>query len=556
MKKKILSLLLCLTLCIPLALASCTVPDLWPQEEEKEKTFFDEISCLWENKDSYDSASSFVTVGTVASSNEKFVYTVGLDYSDESIGLIVDKTHYRVYNVASGALIFEDSLLFDIKSLSYTSESKSIDVTLLDKMICVKKTSTETGEETAYFFDENGKELLKTSDTALTKIDENRIILNHKLYVLENGELKMKKDLNDISPAFYTIITQLACFGDRYVYLDKGTSTIYVFDENYSFLYKKALKQTQGATFADEQYKYFTLANGNVLFQTTYSVGNYSVELEPYTYDYISGGKCFKLDSYLLDIRTGNYKEIELSYILSTVLPVEGSSTNISLPYGAQNIGIGQRIDAKKLVNTDGAHFASFLLYNNGGVSGLPSVDGSANLTVISENRFIVENDFFVKVYNENATLIGTLDSYEYCNEKFIVTGKEILSHNLEVVYSLSDNNAAVLDVTSDSIFVVAYDKEAGISTTYLITGSGEPKAISNDVSLFVYDSFFVAEEEKDGASKLVIYKTNGDVIGEFAIDEHSGVEFCREYDGYAVIETKNIEGKTMYITVFKTEKA
>lgn len=548
MKKKILSFLLCLSLCLTFLLSSCVIPNLTPKPQQK--TFIDDIICTWDKEESYDSASSFVPLGAVAGSNEKFVYTVGAEYSSESTAL-ADKTVYRVYNIASGALVFEDFTAFDIKTLSYTSDSKAISVTLLDKMVMVTKTANENSQETAYFYDESGNELLATPDTALTKLDENRIILNHKLYTLKDGKLELKKDLTSISPEFYSIITALKPFGDRYIYMD-GT-TVYVFDESYSFLYKKALKQTLGATFAEEQYKYFTLANGNIIFQTTYTVGNYSPELEPYTYDYITGGKCYKLDSYLLDIRSGSYKQIQLSYILSTVLPFNGTDIDISLPYGAQNVGVGQRIDAKKLVSTGGAALTSFLLFNNGAVSGMPSVDGNANLVVISNNRFIAENDFSVKLYDENATLIGTIDSYDYYNNKFIVTDTAILNHNLEKVYSLTENNAAVVGTTCDSVFVVAYDKEAGTSTTYLITEGKEPIEIKSEYELIINDGFYVTVTQNDGAYKLVLHKTSGEAIGEFAIENGASIDYFDDYDGYAILETKNIEGNTMYITVFKT---
>ena len=532
-------------------LASCTVPSLWPPKQEKEKTFFDDISCYWDKKVGYDSQSSFVPSGTVAKENSKFVYTTELVYSNESAGILVDKTIYRVYNIASGAIVFEDFTDFDIKTLSYTSESKAISVVLLDKMVMVTKTANADGTETAYFYDESGNELLSTTDTELSTVDGDRIILNNKLYVLSNGKLEMKKDLSDASLELYQMIKSLSFFGDRYTYFDAITLTAYVFDENYSFLYKKALKETQGDTFSEETDRYFTLANGNIIFQTTYSVGEYSAMLEPYMYDYISGGKCYKLDTYLLDIRTGSYKMIELPYILRTA----SGASEASLPYGAQNIGIGQKIDGKKLVKTGGSAYTSFLLYNNGTTKGFPSVDGSAEITVIGENRFITQSDFGVKLYDENAKLIGTIGSYVDFNEKFIVTGSAILNHNLEIVYSLTDNNAAYLDLTADSVLVVAYDKEARASTTYLITDGNEPKAISGYSDLLVTDNFFVITEEKDGAKKIIICKTNGDVIGEHAINENSAVQSYHEYDGYTIFEAKNVENKTVYITVFKTEK-
>lgn len=548
MKRKLLSLLLCIAVCIPFILTSCISPDLWQQQENKEKTFIDDILCTWEKDEAYDSASSFVPEGVVAGSNEKFVYTVGTDYSDESVGLLADKTNYRVYNIASGALVFEDSVIFDLSSQSYTTEAKSVSITLLDKMVFVIKANAETGMETAFFYDENGNELLKTEDTALTIIDSDRVILNHKLYVLKDGALELKKNLKNAS-LLASIVDDLKFVGDRYVYID-AYAVAYVFDENYDFLFEKSLKQTQGSTFANEQYNYFTLSNGNVIFQTTYSVGNYSAELEPYMYDFISGGKCYRLDSYLLDIRAESYKGIELSYILSTVLPVGTSSDGFSLPYGAQNIGVGQKIDAKKLVSTNGSTYASFLLYDNGSTKGMPGVDGNANITVISENRFIAETDFSVKVYDENATLIGMLDSYADYNNKFIVTGTEILDHDLKVVYSLVDNNAAVDFLTCDSVIVTSFNDETRTSTKYLITNAGEPKVISSEAELIVRDSFYATVETADGASKLTIYKTNGDKISELSID-NSTVAY-NDFNGYTILEAKSIEGKTMYITVFK----
>lgn len=550
MKKKLLSVLLCLTLCLPFVLASCTVPSLWPPKQEKEKTFFDDISCYWDKKEGYDSQNSFVPSGTVAKENDKFVYTTELVYSNESAGILVDKTIYRVYNIASGAIIFEDFTDFDIKTLSYTSESKAISVVLLDKMVMVTKTSNSDWTETAYFYDENGNELLSTTDTELSTVDEDRIILNKKLYVLSNGKLEMKKDLSDASLEFYQMVKHLSFFGDRYVYFDTAALTAYVFDENYGFLYEKALKETQGNTFSEETDRYFTLANGNIIFQTTYSVGEYSAALEPYMYDYISGGKCYKLDTYLLDIRSGSYKTVELPYILRTTSDEGGAS----LPYGAQNIGIGQKIDGKKLVKTGGSAYTSFLLYNNGTTKGFPNVDGSAEITVIGENRFITQSDFGVKLYDENAKLIGAIGSYVDFNEKFIVTGSAILNHNLEIVYSLTDNNAAYLDLTADSVLVIAYDKEAKASTTYLITTDAEPKSINGYSDILVTDNFFVLTEEKDGGKKIIICKTNGDVIGEYAINENSAMQSCREYDGYTILKPENIEGKPFYITVFKTE--
>jgi hypothetical protein len=231
---------------------------------------------------------------------------------------------------------------------------------------------------------------------------------------------------------------------------------VYVFDDGYNFLYKKALKQTQGSTFAEEKYTLFTLSNGNIIFQTTYSVGDYSPSIQSYAYDYISNGKCYKLDSYLLDIRSGNYAEIEIPYILKTVLRVDVSDTN-SLPYGAQNIAAGQKIDGKKLVTTGGATYGSFLLFNSGKTSGMPSVDGSANITVVNENRFFVENDFSERVgeflpFIKHCSYIE--DSFEdtYCYPSAIEVGDGIL-----VAYYHSNGSGA--ELSSGKITKITFEE-------------------------------------------------------------------------------------------------
>lgn len=542
MKKRALAILLVFALCIPFVLSSC----LFPNGDEKEDTpsFFDEIKDTKADYNEFDTFDSFVIDAGYKSADESFVYVATQEALNEE-ETHVTSTH-TVYNVFTKQAVYSVSIEYSIEEKAYSSLYKSVSVSFGDNVFTVA--GTKASGTTEYIVrSTEGKELLK-SDYEITYLNDGRILTDDKVYEYKNGEMSLVKDLSDSIVS--AIIEDLACYDGLYVYYE--SNTLYVFGSTYKLLATQQLAPNALSPLANTNYSKYTLENGNVIFQVSGKVCDYSPDVEKRNYDYVLNGACYKLDTFFYDLATLTYKEITMPYLLSSVTSSE------KLPYGAQNVAVGTLINNKELVYSGNSSRDTILLYNDGTYRDLPFANESKVFAVLSDNTYIVRDTFTTQVYDKDDNLIGTLDYVSYANEKLIVTPTTIYDHGLNVVYSLKDNDAN-LEYISSSAAVVSLEDTETLNTKYLVIKVGsEPSVLAidtDDIEIFFHEGYiYTLETVRNEASLpvhkvLTVYDPQGNTICDATLSLSERL-VTLDYDSYAVIKAVNEEGKIVIIVL------
>ncbi len=542
MKKRALAILLVFALCIPFVLTSC----LFPNDGEKEDTpsFFDEIKDTKADYNEFDTFDSFVIDADYKSADESFVYVATQEALNEAETHITS-TH-TVYNAHTKQAVYSVSIEYSIEEKAYSSLYKSVSVSFGDNVFTVA--GTKASGTTEYIVrSTEGKELLK-SDYEITYLNDGRILTDDKVYEYKNGEMSLVKDLSDSIVS--AIIKDLTCYDGLYVYYE--SNTLYVFGSTYKLLATQQLAPNALSPLANTNYSKYTLENGNVIFQVSGKVCDYSPDVEKRNYDYVLNGACYKLDTFFYDLATLTYKEITMPYLLSSVTSSE------KLPYGAQNVAVGTLINNKELVYSGNSSRATILLYNDGTYRDLPFANESKVFNVLSDNTYIVRDTFTTQVYDKDDNLIGTLDYVAYANEKLIVTPTTIYDHGLNVVYSLKDNEAR-LEYISSSAAVVSLEDTETLNTKYLVIEVGsEPSVLAidtDDIEIFFHEGYiYTLETVRNEASipvhkVLTVYDPQGNTICDATLSLSERL-VTLDYDSHAVIKAVNEEGKIVIIVL------
>ncbi len=556
MKKRILSLLLCTMLLIPFVLSSCFVPGKGP--EDTKKSFFEEMSGMFTSPPvNFNSSKDFVATGTVVNSAGKLAY---IRESNVSLDTGITTTTHKVVDVTTGGTIYSYDITYSVGDLSYTSDYTAVSVALSNQgPFVVRKTDKESNITTSVY-NSKGTELISGADVTYSFIDAERIIFDNVIYTLGENEATMVKDISDSSIG--DILSEMIDIGDKYLYIDDVEMVAYYFDSSYNFLHMQILSLSPGNTYTDEQEQVFYIGNGNLLYQHSSQLCEYSPLVNTNSYDFIRDGYCYKLTTYLFNAQSREYKEIDLPYTLLTAFsPNLLIDEAVTLPYGADALGIGIRIDDKKLVYTSNSKVATFFLFLNGTYKEIPEIDGTTEIAQIGETRYAAKGEFFVNIYNEKDELVGTLDSMKSYNEKYIITNTKIYNHNLELVYSLDDNDANVAFELNDSIIIEKQNKETNAYAYYLITpAQAEPLLVAenkNDVVLREHDNYYYTlanvYDTETGviiSKALTIFKTNGELIGSYALSATASISRS-QLDDMDILRATNSEGNTLFISVY-----
>lgn len=545
MKKRILALLLCLVLVIPFALTSCFTPE--KGNDGGDTSLYNEIKKMAYDEKEMTKAETLEIEGTSGKLGDGFY---SASKTTTSLDTLDTTTTYFIYNVASGALVYSYDVVLSVGD-GYTSEYTNVVFEHFDGLFVVKKTNSE-GELLTSIMSADGTELISDTDVTYRIMgDDSLVVFDGKLYVYENNALTFKKDI--VGTALEELVSKLIPLGDRYVYVEPNYKEAVYYDKDFNFLFKKNLIESVNAYVSVDSGVYY-LDNGSLIYQEVSELGAYSPEIDASTYDYIANGVCYKVSTYLLNASTREYKEIGLPFVIQTVLPMElllGQDT-LESPYGAQNIAIVQMIDNKKLVYTNGQQYATLLLYNDLTYKMVPTIDGTSNISYLSENRYIVEGDFISTIYNEKGEAVAKIEEDYSYNESYIYTDRAVYNHNLELVYSLEENDAAIFSpVLSDALVVYKTVDEETIY--YLLTpAQSAPIEIGTSTPTLKTTYYYTLADEIDGEGNVTgkiisIFQTNGTLINSYTLYQYASIT-TSSLDGYNVIKTTSKEGNTLLI--------
>ena len=547
MKKRILALALCLLLVVPFVLTSCFTPD--KGNEDGDTSLYNELKKMYYDEKEPTKAETLEIEGASGKLEDGFY---SASKTTTSLDTLDTTTTYFIYNVATGALVYSYDVVLSVGD-GYTSEYTSVVFEHYDNMFVVKKGNGE-GNILTSIMSADGTELISGTDVAY-KITGNGtlVVFDGKLYVFENNALTFKKSI--VGTMLEEFISDLAPLGGKYIYVEPTYNVAVYYDKDFNFLFEKSLVNSAQAYNTVKSDTYY-LGNGNLIYQEVYELGAYNPQIDASTYDYLADGICYKVSSFLLDAGTREYKEITLPFVIETVIPFEYLSMisgreGMELPYGAENIAMVKMIDNKKLTYTNGEPNATILLYNDLTYKMSPTIDGTSNISYISENRYIVEGNIISTIYNEKGEAVAKIEEDYSINESYIYTDRAIYNHNFELVYSLEENDAEIYAELSDALVVCKAVEEETVY--YLLTPAQSAPVEISRKSPAVYDTFFYTlADEIDGegnvTGKIVsIFQTNGTLISSYTLYQYSSIN-VDTIDGYFIIRTTSKEGNTLLI--------
>ena len=551
MKKRLLALALCLVLAIPFVLTSCFVPDN-VDDAGNDASLYNELKKMYVEEKEVTKAESI----TVDGSN----FSIGGDFysaskSTTSLDSFDTTTKYSVYSLATGEEIYSYDVVYNITD-GFTSDYKSVSFRLFNDMFAVLKTDKDNVVTTS-LVSSNGTELISGEDVTYRVLENlDAVIFDGKLYIFENDALTFKKNIANTYLA--DIIGSLVLIGNKYIYLDPyNNNKVVYFDKDFNFLFEKILSESSVDTYVSVDDDVFVLSNGNLIYQAINELGEYSPLIDSSAYDYIAYGNCYKISTYLLNAETREYKEISLPFVINAILPIEllasmSGQEGLSAPYGAENIAMVRMIDNKKLVYTNNDSEVSLLLYNDLSYKMPPAIDGTFNYSVISENRYIVEGTFVSTVYNEKNEVVGKIEEDYSYNESYIYTDSAVYNHNLELVYSLEENEASIYSSALSDALVI-YKEVEEETVYYLLTpAQSAPVEIGKNAPLLEETYFYTIADEIDGDGTVTgqivsIFQTNGTLLDSYTIGEYSYIS-TTSTDDFMILRTTDKDGNTLII--------
>lgn len=530
MKKRILALVVCLLLCLPLVLTSCG-------------KFVKQIApTMVEDKTGYQTAASTAVEGTFKTINNKFLYST--EYDD-------GETTHRVYNVLTGSVVLNTS--------TDSADSESLNVGYIGENLFYTAFTDE--DDTTYaIYNDAGTSLLtglKDRPSALTNFECDAVIADNKLYFFEEGSLNMKKDLND-TVVDADVLGQLKTAGEKYVLV--SGKKIFAFDENFTQVDVQTFTNNSKAYYKSESSNSFILDNGNVLVQVKSTVGDYEDVFDA-NYDFVEEGTCYVLDTYIYNTKRMNYKEINLNYVIESVTTATEyfEANDCGFVKEAENKASAYKIDNEEVVygvNND----ASVTLYltNKGKVQEFEITDEGTGFEAISDTRYLVNGDYFTRVYDEKNKLVGEIGRARGFNKNFIYTSKAIYkTDDLSLVVAL-DDKTTVLGATVDSIAYKTVNEKGDKATYYLATASNSAYILGSsddETSVSVapskyYISVSITEDNTD--ETISILKTTGETITSYDADHSKGedVSFAASSaldDNAVIVVSETEEGETEY---------
>lgn len=534
MKKKILALVLCLVLCLPFVLTSC-----FGGSGDLNKTL---ASFKPEYEASFNSYSTAAFEGEVVSQNGKFAFTkktinetitreVVVDrYYDDSYGYYRDiyeyrdvatKTTnvYRVYNVLTSSEIYTATTAYmDYNYDSYNggyygmsgweTSLQEVGIAQFGENLFILREYEYSN--TYKVIDATGYCHLSSSSTdleydILDNLDKEAVIFDNSLYLFdtETNTLSNVKTFKENSIEGF--VRNLYQVGDKYVLLDRN-SDVYVFDSQFKQLYGTNFK-TFAADKFESNVRTFVLNSGDILAQIQYKIGSYSDLFED-KYDFIVNGECYRLETYLYTVDNGSYKEIDCSYVIEEIATKDEAVENdfVGLPDEAENLAYVYVIEDEGIVYQNNNETVWATLSNSGDIEVLEIDDLGYYAVALNDTRYMIEGEFFTRIYNEKGELIGELGDVEEFNKNFIVTEEAIYDMNLNSVVTL-DNDTHYYAKTDESIiytdnyyyssdstsyFIAKYDEYGYTTTNQIVTSeSSSYSSYYTTASLTVNDRFF-----------------------------------------------------------------
>lgn len=565
MKKKVIALIAAL-LCVVTVLVACS-----------STAKFDDALAL----DSYVDKNPIYTKAETLSFTDAPTGALG------QLMLFVDTNDtgnavHSVFNVDTNATVYtatESKTVTGDTTVTVRYEITLDDVWDKNMIFCVKTTTTtQTSQETTVvdsytYYDAKGVQFASFADLKETpNYDEqlDLIRIENKVYrVSEDSSVSAVCDI-----AYYADFPAVqAKVGDYYYeYANAGTKdkiTVY----NVSLV---LVQQYEIPSYASGDI--WILNNGNLLIQYRYAVDPLADEDD---YDILYGSKLM-LESYVLNVKNGKLKEVDLKDWLVTNVMARDVVWDTDTKVGWNGLGFNEDVEnvavafpiEDKLVDQATSSVKYVILSKKGKpkdtIDGYIAAMDASSLVMLANNRFAVKNHAGRwYLLNEEGNNIGeipdpTADAAKMVrNEKYMVIGKRIYDYNLTMVFDATEleykgmlahgilytNKDGETLLFADGQMKTVIDKEAKATQSLVYFApdyeSGRNYVLSGRV--------FLVKKIADGATTYDIYNDAGTVLMNtdavvevgYAIATGTETENVTVLSGY-----KMVEGEMKYVYI------
>lgn len=391
-----------------------------------------------------------------------------------------------------------------------------------------RKNSGTNQSKTRYtLYDATGSSLVSTAASLGTpKVFADMILYGTTLYAQdENGKLTeastIPENLTLSAPDTYS---------EKYFYYYTSQS-IEIYDRDFNYVSRWDLPHS--ISYLEESYVPFrVLNNGNVFIQ--YQVKT-DAEAEEYDLITFEGSDAYKynLCTMILEAKTGKTTKVKTNYYFSNIQSAHTLATLTSKgDYFAdklENIAKVYPIVDKR-IDTSTPAFDYVLLKNNGEVTAslkLAKQQTASIPTKITNDKYIVSTLYGRAIVNKKGETLLSIsnDSLNIVGE-YIIGEQAIYNLNMEIVYSLKQNNGTILgkfenaifvyEEFSDTIYKVLRLKNGSITTvcTVDLSDTEERNSFTHDAEAGYYIVYQAATDE------YTYYNSNGELLlkGDFLL--------------------------------------
>lgn len=479
-----------------------------------------------------------------------------LKVSNSNFAVFAKEKDQKVYNFNTQEVV-----------ATYTNEEKTtyaIELLAGVPAYCVTKTADKTTSKA--YYDATGAnfanvdDVEKAIDANAKVVGDNLVIINAVAYIADLAEGKFEE--KGAVPAYVSYENFTAFNGEYFYLINDGIIIIYDID------FKPV------ATWAAPSYAINAtpnvLNNGAVLVQ-------YSVVLDEDAkkFDYYMGGEKFDLVSLVINTK-GKVKDVDLDYVVmelnanSYYYDDAKTEEENAFTDKFENIAVIARIEDQK-IDANPTNWDLVLMNNSGKAQkSLKLVDGQIVYdkndiilpTKLTADLFEVTTTYGTAIINNKGKVqFAATADVNYFGGYFYVAGRAIYDLEFNVVYDLIENDAAIIGMTGNTIFVTATTEkkdDAAVKTETLafIGGAAEGEVVDTWEKDGKNDKIFKIESSIDGYS---IYDPEAKTYTYYAADMTELLEAKAEIkfvaagnDGDVAIYSVTEDGATKFYAFTK----
>ena len=391
-----------------------------------------------------------------------------------------------------------------------------------------RKNSGTNQSKTRYtLYDATGSSLVSTAASLGTpKVFADMILYGTTLFTQdENGKLTEVSTI----PENLTL-PQPDAYSEKYFYYYTGQS-IEIYDRDFNYVSRWDLPYS-GSYLEESSVPFYVLNNGNVFIQ--YLVKT-DAEAEEYDLITFNGNNAYKynLCTIILEAKTGKTTKVKTNYYFTRVLNAQTlADMTGQYPYFSdklENIAKVRPIVDKR-IDTSTPALDYVLLKNNGEVTAslkLAKQQTASIPTKITNDKYLVTTLYGRAIVNKKGETLLSIsnDSLNIVGE-YMIGEQAIYNLNMEIVYSLKQNNATILgkfenaifvqEEFSDTIYKVLRLKNGSITTvcTVDLSDAEERNSFTHDAEVGYYTVYQAATDE------YAYYNSNGELLlkGDFLL--------------------------------------